>query len=124
VPPVERQILVDWDLFNTLLASLGEAPAQAAALVWGLYQHQIADQFAQLGIAVAATDRPRIQQMAHRLRGGSHQLGAVALSRCCMQIEALAATDADLALTNLLRDARDIYDQTLAQVAARLADVG
>lgn len=57
-------------------------------------------QAAELGRALARGERQAARQLAHRLRGSSDQMGAVALARALAAIEAAAGTD-DAALAGL-----------------------
>lgn len=114
--------LVDWPLLDKLLASLGMPPPLAAAMILDLCRSQLALQLDQLDAAAAAGDSELVRVYAHKLCGGSRQIGALALAACGTELEA-AALGADIpAATGLLARARETHAATLAALAERLRE--
>ncbi|NTU79208.1 MAG: response regulator, partial [Chloroflexales bacterium] len=111
--------LVDWAMLDQLLESIGGAPAQAEAMVLDLFRVTLSAQLTEIAAAVAADDRPRIRILAHKLRGGSRQLGATTLAEHWLALEmALQRTGEPLA--EILDRARHAYDGTLVLLTERL----
>ncbi|NTV64023.1 MAG: response regulator, partial [Oscillochloris sp.] len=112
--------LVDWTMLNRLIESISGVPAQAHGIILDLFRHNLSNQILEISAAVAADDRPRIRLLAHKLRGGSHQLGATWLAEHCLALESAAQCD-DVPLAAIFDDTRHIYDDTLAVITTRLA---
>jgi CheY-like chemotaxis protein len=118
--PEQDASVIDWDMLDRMLEALDETPAAAAVVVLELYRTVLAAQLEEIGAAVVAADRPLVQRLAHKLRGGCRQIGAALLVVRLTALEAEAATPAG-PLAALLEDIRRAYDKTLALLAARFA---
>lgn len=119
----EGAALVDWPAIKRLLASLEMPRDQATALVHNLYERELPTQLAALTAAVIAEDRPQTARLAHKLRGGSRQLGALALTAACLDLET-AAKDPDMpALISYIEHVRQIYNETWVLVQEQLSNL-
>jgi PAS domain S-box-containing protein len=112
--------LIDWTLFNRVLSAMGGEPAQTLAMVMNLFRTTLSAQVTELAAAVATDDRPQIRILAHMLRGGSVQLGAMRLAEHWSDLEAAAQIDAE-PLAERFAHAGRVYDATLALLTERLA---
>jgi HPt (histidine-containing phosphotransfer) domain-containing protein len=111
---------MDWAMLELLLQSIGGTWEQAATMVLDLFGGTLASQLTDISAAIAAADRPRVRILAHKLRGGSRQLGAVRLAEDWGVLEE-ASLQADEPLDAALERARDTYQTTLALLTERLA---
>lgn len=117
--PATEANLIDWPILDSLIETMGPAPAQGAQLVVRLFCGPFASQIAELDAALAADDRERMRLLAHKLRGASLQLGAKPLASHWARLEqALHRGEDDL--NTLLEPARQTYSATLAQLNAHL----
>jgi HPt (histidine-containing phosphotransfer) domain-containing protein len=107
-------------MLDHLLESIGGTPAQAAAMVLDLFRSTLAAQLNEVAAAVSADDRPRIRILAHKLRGGSRQLGATMLAEHWATLET-AAHHGGAPLGATLERAHGTYDATLVLLSERLA---
>jgi PAS domain S-box-containing protein len=110
--------LVDWALVDRMLAAIGGAPGQSLDLMQELFATTLAAQMTEIAAAIAAADRALVRLLAHKLRGGSQQLGAARLAACWAALEAAALADGG-PLAEPLDQARHVYDATLALIRAR-----
>jgi PAS domain S-box-containing protein len=117
--PAAEGTLVDWAMLDRLMASIGVVREQAAAVVLDLFRSALSAQLAEISAAIAADDFPRVRILAHKLRGGSRQLGAVLLSEHWSAIETVAQLEQPL--TDLLARAQQTYDKTLVLFIEHLA---
>lgn len=120
--PADPTGLVDWAMLDHLLDMIRKSQIHPLTLVLDLFSHTLSAQITEIAAAVLVDDRAQIRMLAHRLRGGSQQLGAVHLAGRWAALEA-AALGAD-PLAELLEQARNSYAQTLAQLTARLESPG
>ncbi|MBX0330577.1 PAS domain S-box protein [Oscillochloris sp. ZM17-4] len=111
--------MIDWHMIDRLLASVGGGQDQVSAIVLDLFRSELSAQVEDIAGAIAADDRPRIRLLAHKLRGGSRQLGAALLADHWELIEAAAQISGE-PLAELLAYARHLYAATLAQLTERL----
>ncbi|NTW03421.1 MAG: response regulator, partial [Oscillochloris sp.] len=117
---VEVNAQLDWSTVERLLGSLEMPRDQAAMLVCDLYERELPIQLAALSAAIEAEDRIQAARLAHKLRGGSRQLGALALASACATLEATAKDVHNPALVNQLKQVHQIYNETLALIQYRL----
>jgi HPt (histidine-containing phosphotransfer) domain-containing protein len=87
---------VGWILPDVLqeLAFSGERAVVAELLL--LFQSDTESRLAELRTAAASGDRRRVRAQAHSLKGSAAQVGAVALTDSCRELELAAETRADL----------------------------
>ncbi len=104
--------LLNWPAVERLLASFQRPTLRAAALVYDLYEHELLAQITATAEAVGADDRPQVARLAHKLRGGSQQLGATALAAAWTALEAAARSPDRPDLAGLLVEVRRIYQLT------------
>jgi HPt (histidine-containing phosphotransfer) domain-containing protein len=122
VIPASPANLVDWTMLDRLLRASREHPAVTLAFVLDLFSNALSAQISEIGAVIAADDRPQLRMLAHRLRGGSQQLGAAHLARCWAALES-AALNPEIALmdlTELFEQARSSYAATLELLIARV----
>ncbi len=117
--PAPAPDLVDWALLDRILGGIGGTQAQSLDLVRSLFGTTLATQMVAIEAAVTTDDRPQVRLLAHKLRGGSGQLGAVRLAACWLALEEVALSDR-ASLTDLLAQARRVYAETLALLTDRL----
>jgi response regulator RpfG family c-di-GMP phosphodiesterase len=102
--PGERQVtpLIAWVVIEQLVNTLGLTEPEVIAMMLRLIEEAIPPQIAELEAAIAAGDRTRQRESAHRLRGGCLQLGAQALAAISYQLErAGGKADAQMLVTSL-----------------------
>ncbi|NJO81540.1 MAG: PAS domain S-box protein [Blastochloris sp.] len=112
--------LIDLPMLQHLLSSVGGPPEQMAAVVLDLFRSVLSAQMRDIAAAVAADDRPRIRLLAHKLRGGSRQLGATILADHWQVLENIAQIAGE-PLDSALVDAQQVYAETLKQITAQLS---
>ncbi|NNJ11321.1 PAS domain S-box protein [Chloroflexales bacterium ZM16-3] len=122
--PTRTIPLVDWAILDRLSIAIGGGQPQTLAVVLDLFGNTISTQMTEMAAAIATDDRPLIRLMAHKLRGGSWQLGAALLAAQWSAIEAAALNpEAGEPLGDILDRARHTYAETLAVFTERLAAV-
>ncbi|NNJ12388.1 response regulator [Chloroflexales bacterium ZM16-3] len=115
--------LIDWPMLEHLIGSVGGGPDQVSVIVLDLFRSVLSAQMEDIADAIIADDRPRVRLLAHKLRGGSRQLGANRLSDHWESIE-IASQIPGESLVETLALARHVYDKTLAQLTERLRAPG
>ena len=109
--------VVDWPTLEHLIETLSDERAEAISLVTMLFHKQIPLQVDEIAEAIMASDYRQISYLAHKLRGGSAQLGALALVRCCADFEtAVKAIHDQSVLQAHLAQLRLCADETLALI--------
>ncbi|NTW01271.1 MAG: PAS domain S-box protein [Oscillochloris sp.] len=111
--------LIDWIMLERLIMSFGGIQAQAPAMVLDLFGSMISAQISEITAAILANERSQARALAHKLRGGSRQLGAVYLADVWRDLE-MAAQTADQSLAEILHRAHQAYDETLVLLTERL----
>ncbi|NTV65436.1 MAG: response regulator, partial [Oscillochloris sp.] len=111
---------IDWATIERLLFSLQLPKDQAATLVCELYEHELANQLHTLSAAIESDDRSLIARLAHKLRGGSRQLGANGLAAACMALEVAAKDPSATSLTDDIANVRASYTETWSLIQAQL----
>jgi signal transduction histidine kinase/CheY-like chemotaxis protein/HPt (histidine-containing phosphotransfer) domain-containing protein len=116
--PVAATDLVDWVLLDRMASALGGTPEQSLDLIRDLFVNAIAAQMAEMAAAITVDDRPRVRLLAHKLRGGSRQLGAARLAEDWDALETAALMEGQ-PLGDLLDQAQQTYAATLALLTER-----
>lgn len=94
------------DVFERLQKATSANPAELAELC----QHYLIEArrtLTQLRNALSEKDAPQLRDRAHYLRGSSLVIGAVAVARCCADLEQMGRNSE-------LRDAAALLDRTAA----------
>jgi CheY-like chemotaxis protein/HPt (histidine-containing phosphotransfer) domain-containing protein len=112
----ESEPLMLWATLANLMQSLGPDGPASIAMIVHLFDAALPPLLDALDAAVAAGDLARVKREAHRLRGGSLQLGAQALASLCRQIEYCSDEEE---LPNLAASLRSCYAQTYALLRQR-----
>lgn len=94
--PVVRDQVIDWEVFNELLAALGSDQVEMAVKARELIRHEFQQQLEQLASSIAHADPEQIRRIAHRLKGGARQVGAVRVAAAAQAIEQAAASQMPL----------------------------
>jgi CheY-like chemotaxis protein len=111
---------VDWQIIAQMLSSLKMPQGQATALVRDLYERELPTQLAALTAAALAEDRALVARLAHKLCGGSQQLGAQAMAAACTVLESAAQNLGRPALGDQIAQINQIYTETWALIQAHL----
>jgi HPt (histidine-containing phosphotransfer) domain-containing protein len=114
---------LDWVIIERLLVSFQLPPCQAAALVRDLYECELSIQISALAAAVQANDRPQAARLAHKLRGGSKQIGALGLAAVSAALEGAAKDPGRPTLSPGMARIRASYDRTRAGLLTRLGAI-
>lgn len=94
--PVVRDQVIDWEVFNELLAALGSDQVEMAVKARELIRREFQQQLEQLASSIAHADPEQIRRIAHRLKGGARQVGAVRVAAAAQAIEQAAASQMPL----------------------------
>ncbi|MGX6603540.1 ATP-binding protein [Micromonosporaceae bacterium Da 78-11] len=87
------------------------------------YARRLPDVLAELDEAVAAADHPRVDRLAHRLKGSSATLGAHRLARTCARLEESAQRRDTDALVDALGELHERADAAARAVIAVSAEL-
>ncbi|WP_129675240.1 hybrid sensor histidine kinase/response regulator [Candidatus Chloroploca sp. Khr17] len=117
--PQPHEAIFDWKILDQLQAALGSDGPEAIATMIDLFEESIPSQIAALETAAVEHDRARLQAEAHRLRGGSRQMGAQAMGSICQQIEDVRS---DNDVPTLIDQLRRCYAQTRSVLRQRYPD--
>lgn len=128
--PASREVLAEalrrWVFGDEMLDDATVATMRRLRLIEHLYPafiEVLPGQIAALREALASGDRPAIRHCAHRLRGSSAQMGAVALARVLEEIEG-KATRADGAIEVSKGDLEALARMTIAALRRELSPPG
>ncbi|ACL26589.1 PAS domain-containing protein [Chloroflexus aggregans] len=92
----DEELVIDWATFNELLAALGGDQIEIRRTTCALIRHEFQQQLDQVTVAIARRDREQVRQIAHRLKGGARQVGAVLVAAAAQALERAATTDQPL----------------------------
>jgi CheY-like chemotaxis protein len=104
--------LLDWQALDAVACSLADDRQAVQTTVHALFVGELAGQIDALNMADIG-DRARIAALAHRIRGGSHQLGALRLVAWCTALEHQAVTAEPELIDRLRAQIRLTFQQTL-----------
>lgn len=107
--PEQQQTFIDWAMLNTIQMSLGSDGPEGRETMLCLFESALPPQIEAIVTAFTQGDIVQVHQAAHRLRGGSLQLGAVGLVALCEEIE--SATTINLA-ADTIAQLHDCYADT------------
>lgn len=113
--PQPAEEVIDWSFLRDLLAALDEQGSALLATV----RAELNGQITRLEAAGKANDRGLIRQISHQLRGGSRQIGAVALAACCNSLEAVAHTESVELLLERIAGIRCAYEEVFTLLAVQ-----
>jgi HPt (histidine-containing phosphotransfer) domain-containing protein len=83
-----------------------------------LFRSDTPTRLAAIAGAIAARDAAELQAAAHGVKGSCAMIGAVAMSRMCEQLEALAGTAAFDDAAVMHKALTDCFDRTLLELEA------
>ncbi|MDP7036193.1 MAG: Hpt domain-containing protein [Planctomycetota bacterium] len=86
--------------------------------LFGAYLQQCETGIPDLERMVASGESTAMGNLAHKLKGGAAQLGAVAMSEVCKQIEQIGRAESTEGVESLLSEARVQYGRLKEAVAA------
>lgn len=113
---------IDWHVLESVEAALElEGPETVVAML-RLFREETPLQLEQLEAAVGTLDRDEVRRIAHRLRGGSHQLGARRLAEQCAVLEQIALSSPPAELSALVVEICAAYSEALEHLTARYAE--
>jgi PAS domain S-box-containing protein len=115
---------MDWLIFNELRELAGaEAPDFLATLV-GHFLHDAPASLAGMERALEARDFVELVRLAHRLKGSAGHLGALRMTHCCDQIQAMAkeAQTAE-ACAHWVQELKSDFVQVQASLAKELGQI-
>jgi PAS domain S-box-containing protein len=109
--------LIDWLTLEQLIETLSSVRAEAVGLTIALFHEHIPLQVEQIAEAIAAMNYRQISYYTHKLRGGSAQIGALALMHHCRELEsAVVASSALPVLEEHLAQLRACVTATLTLI--------
>ncbi|MEF3274570.1 MAG: PAS domain-containing protein [Chloroflexus sp.] len=108
--------VIDWNVFGELLAVLGTDQAEALATTRALIQREFQQQLEQLMAAITSQDIEQARRIAHRLKGGARQVGAVQVAMAAQRLE--QAASARMPLEPLLQHLQHAITETLRLLAS------
>jgi HPt (histidine-containing phosphotransfer) domain-containing protein len=98
---------------------IGQDASETSRVVLKLWRDNLGSQVADINAALTSGDRAQIGALAHRIAGGSQQLGALALGTLCDTLEQQAAAGEPADLVRLGDQIRATYAQALDLIVAR-----
>ncbi len=114
--PVVRDQVIDWEVFSELLAALGSDQVEMAVKARELIRREFQQQLEQLASSIAYADTEQTRRIAHRLKGGARQVGAVRVAAAAQAIEQAVASQ--MPLDPLLSALQHAVDETLRLLEA------
>ncbi|HZS92671.1 MAG TPA: Hpt domain-containing protein [Chloroflexota bacterium] len=90
-PPPDTDAVLDWSVLATLREMERSSQPGSLNAIIALYLEEVPALLAALQEAVALGDAGRVQELAHRLRGGSVQLGAMRMARLSTALQEAGA---------------------------------
>ncbi|PDV98522.1 PAS domain-containing hybrid sensor histidine kinase/response regulator [Candidatus Chloroploca asiatica] len=114
-----HEAIIDWKILDQLQAALGPHGPEAIATMIALFEETIPSQIIALETAALEHNLARLHAEVHRLRGGSRQMGAQAMSSLCQQIEDVPS---DKDVSPLIAQLRTCYAQTRSVLRQRYPD--
>jgi CheY-like chemotaxis protein len=107
--------LIDWSALTVLEECLAGDVESPITTILHLFTNELALQIDEL-IVIELSERERIAALAHRLRGGSKQLGAQRVAAWCGALERRAATADPELISRLEAQIQQSFAQTLQLV--------
>ncbi|WP_322489826.1 ATP-binding protein [Chloroflexus sp.] len=94
--PAIRDQVIDWEVFSELLTALGSDQVEMAIKARELIRREFQQQLEQLASSIAYADTEQTRRIAHRLKGGARQVGAVRVAAVAQALEQAAASQMPL----------------------------
>ncbi|RMD83120.1 MAG: response regulator, partial [Chloroflexi bacterium] len=88
----DGELVIDCATFNELLTALGGNQIETRLTTYELIRREFQQQLDQVTVAIAQRDREQVRQIAHRLKGGARQVGAVLVAAAAQALERAATT--------------------------------
>lgn len=101
-----------WTLPESLQEFVASGDEEMVVEILTLFQDDSAERLRDLNQAVSAGDRETVRKQAHTLKGASLQVGAIAMSGLCRELEMLATSAPSAQLLELAYRTWACYDQT------------
>jgi HPt (histidine-containing phosphotransfer) domain-containing protein len=99
--------------------ALGDEGPETIAAMLRLFREETPAQLEELEAAIGTLDRNQIRRLAHRLRGGSRQMGARHMAEYCTTLESVAYTAQPAELAEILTVICDRYAEASELLTAR-----
>jgi len=112
----ERETQELWKLPDSLLEFVDSGDEEMIVEILTLFQHDSAERLRDLNVALANKDRDAIRKQAHTLKGAALQVGAMALSSVCLQLEKHADRTPEPELLELVCRAWEYYERTCREM--------
>ncbi len=117
--PVGAGEAIDWQVLASVQTALGDDGPETIAAMLRLFREETPEQLEELEAAIGVMDRNQIRRLAHRLRGGSRQLGAQRMAEYCATLESVVHTAQPEDLAGLLVAICDHYAEAVEMLKAR-----
>lgn len=114
---------VDWETIERLIISLQMPKSQAVVLVRDMYLNELPTQISALNHAIEQGDHALVGRLAHKLRGGSQQLGAIGVAAACAALEMHAKDLHSLAFRDDLACIKMRYDSAWAWIEEQFRSI-
>jgi CheY-like chemotaxis protein len=114
-----RRSVIDWTVLENLLISLEDEGSATVAEMIQLFEQETGQQIAMLATALQAENREQLRLLAHRVRGGASQLGAMRVVEACWLLEVRSAVAAPAELEDVRRRLQVDYQEALRVLQAR-----
>ena len=101
-----------WKLPDSLNEFVLTGDDEMVVEILALFQQDTSERLRELNRAVAGHDRDAISKQAHTLKGAALQVGAMALSSVCLEIEREAIRGDEARLLELACQAWECFDRT------------
>lgn len=96
VPSAVHDQVIDWEVFGELVRVLGSNEMDIAATARELIRREFQQQLDQVTTAIAHADSEQVRRIAHRLKGGARQVGAVRVAAAAQTLEQAAVAQMQL----------------------------
>jgi HPt (histidine-containing phosphotransfer) domain-containing protein len=111
-PVAENETAATFVLPESLREFVDSGDAEMVVEILTLFQEDSAARLRELNQALAGGDRETVRKEAHTLKGAALQIGALAMSGLCREIEQRAHSASSSELLDLACRAWECYDRT------------
>jgi HPt (histidine-containing phosphotransfer) domain-containing protein len=101
-----------WDLPDSLREFVSGGDPEMVVEILTLFQDDSSVRLRELNDALAAGDRDAVRKQAHTLKGAALQIGAIAMSELCREMELLATSAPGSQLLDLACRTWECFERT------------